>query len=225
MEPIFIVATLFILIEGVSYVFYRQLDKLVIFRKLLWPGIFIHEFSHYIACKLMLAPVSEFRVGLRQGHVKHGKSRIPLLGGFIISMAPLFMGTALLIVLTVWFLPFSKEQLLELLELSLCLCGFEWIDQIKQAFLSATFDVTSWQFWVYLFAVINILATFAPSKQDIKNVALILVLYVAVSYFLPYLNFVNELLIYALGFAVVLLVIMTVAVSVLASGKKTVFRH
>ena len=190
MEQLIIVVILFIAIEAIGYFYQKQLDEIFFLRLFLWVGIFIHEFSHYIACKIFRAPVSEFKVGLREGHVQHGKSKIPLIGSFFISMAPIFIGITSLFGLFYWYFDISPS---------------DFIDNIKFAF--ERFDLLTWQFWVWLFLSLNILATFVPSKQDFKNIAFILVLYIIASIFIPQMAMINTALSLALGFALILLII------------------
>ncbi len=213
MIPLIIVVSLFIGIEVVSYFFNLQLLRLKIFRWLLWPGVFVHEASHYIGCKLMRAPVSEFKVGWQEGHVRHGKSPIPLLGAFIISLAPLFVGTVLLIVLSFWYFSLTWMDFKELMRVAMNSDWSATYTLVKSMIHPALFfqwaALATWKFWVYLFCLINVLATFAPSKQDIKNVAVILVLYILASVFIPQLAGINSFVAFALSIAAILLAIMT----------------
>lgn len=193
MEQLIIVVILFIAIEAVGYFYQKQLDKIFILRALLWVGIFIHEFSHYIACKIFRAPVSEFRVGIREGHVQHGKSRIPIIGSFFISMAPLFIGFALLILLFWWYFGVNFSDILER--------SFDFREMLS------AISLLDWRFWLWLFLNLNILATFVPSQKDFKNIAAILILYIVASIFIPHMAVVNSILSVALGFALIMLAI------------------
>ena len=102
MPQILIVFASLIILEILSYFYQKLFVRFRILRIFLFLCIFIHEFSHYLACKFTLAPVQEFKVGRYQGHVIHGKSRIPLLGGLLISLAPLIIGIILLAGLFLW---------------------------------------------------------------------------------------------------------------------------
>lgn len=220
MIQLVIVIVLFILIEAISYFYQKQLDKIWILRAFLWLGIFIHELAHYLMCKLTLAPVSEFRVGLRQGHVTHGKSRIPILGNALISLAPLFVGLCLLTILFLWYFQVSWQDFFSLKDLAL---NSDW--QALKDFgrsLVQTFNLASWHFWLYLFLNLNILATFVPSKQDFKNIAGILLLYIIASILIIPMAIVNAFLIYAFIFALSLLIIAFLLLTIIVIIKKVI---
>jgi hypothetical protein len=64
------------------------------------PGVIIHELSHAFACLLMFAKVKEIKFfDKKGGFVKHEKSRFPIIGQVIISLAPLFVGIGLIFIL------------------------------------------------------------------------------------------------------------------------------
>lgn len=209
--PIIIyVVALFIALQLISLRYQKQVDRFFILRAFLIIGVFIHEFSHYIACKFMLAPVGEFKVGFRQGYVKHAKSRIPLLGGMIISLAPLFVGLVLLIILFLWLTGMSWQDFGLLLK--------EGQVNFKQ--ILANIDVLTWKFWLILFLDFQLLAVFVPSKQDFKNIAVGLGIYLLLSYFTTWFNSLNGVIFYVLLFAVGLIIIFDLILEVLWQIKK-----
>ena len=59
------VVILFLVLELLSYFYAKLFNQLRFLRFSIVLGIFLHEFSHYLACKLTLAPVKRFRVGWR----------------------------------------------------------------------------------------------------------------------------------------------------------------
>lgn len=60
---------------------------------ILFPGVIIHEIAHLVACLITFTPVKKVKFFSQTGgFVIHQKSRIPYLGDFIISVAPLILG-------------------------------------------------------------------------------------------------------------------------------------
>lgn len=222
MTQIIIVIILFVLVEVVSYLYQKQLNKLSIARGFLWLGIFVHEFAHYLACKLTFAPVQEFKVGLREGHVTHGRSRIPVFGSLLISLAPLIVGLVVITLLFAWYFSLGWTDLLGVRD---SILNLDWTS--LQEFGRALLDKISlldWRFWLFLFLSLNLIATFIPSKQDFKNVAVILVVYVILSVILPFLSIVNSFLIFVLAFALGLLIIAFLLSLVFVLIKKLLLR-
>jgi len=68
----------------------------------------------------------------------------------------------------------------------------------------------SWQFWLSLYLIINIFATFAPSKQDYKNIILGLVVYILTSVMIIQLDGFNLWMANVLAIVAVLLVVMNI---------------
>ena len=218
MPQIIIVIILFIIIEILSYFYQKLFIGFKFLRGFLFSGIFIHEFSHYLACKLTLAPVQQFKIGWQAGHVTHGKSKIPIVGGMLISLAPLIVGIFLLVILFLWITGASFNDFWQLFQ------GGQFKDP---AYLTVYFNnawvnikVISWQFWVWLFLNLNILAVFVPSKQDFKNIIFGLILYILISYFWLPMIAVNTLVIFALSFALVMLILALIVLLVLTLLKK-----
>ena len=59
---------------------------------LYYLGAIVHESSHAILCILTGAEISEFVVFSAQPHVTHSKSKIPVIGMFLLSSAPIYCG-------------------------------------------------------------------------------------------------------------------------------------
>jgi len=92
MPIIFYVVILFVVLEFFSYLYSKLFAQLKFLRFSIILGIFLHEFSHYLACKLTFAKVRKFHISKKKGYVIHSKSKIPIVGGLIISFAPFFIG-------------------------------------------------------------------------------------------------------------------------------------
>ena len=175
MLAIFWVIALFILLEVQSYIYFNLFVRLPILRKTVFLGIFFHEFSHFLLCKLTGAPVFEFKVGHNEGFVKHGNSKIPLIGNLLISLAPLFLGVSILLII------FINLSSLTLNDFSVMPQSGTWIDfntlldNIKIVLYS--FDYKNIMFWVFLFFSLNILVALKPSHQDLKNITIAIITY------------------------------------------------
>lgn len=176
-----------ILILSFGYLIVYLNDRFLnykIFKLLILPGIFVHELSHAIGCWLTGAKVRDFKVTFTGGQVVHTKSKIPILGSMIISLAPLFFG--LFFLELVWYY-LSNNGL--------------GLDSAKNIFLN--FDFFSWQFGIVLILSLNIGIMLAPSKQDLKNIwpTLIVLFFVKTSellelgYFAICLLFINLVII------------------------------
>ena len=193
-------------VQWLSLYFARLVNRLPLLRYLLFPGIFLHEFAHYIAALLTGAKVSEFKIGFHEGHVVHGKPKIPLIGMMLVTLAPLISGIIILIF------------------------TFQWVTGIPISEVSSARDLTSyilnlssfsWQFFLALYIFINVLATFAPSKQDFKNSIIPILLYVIASFFLRQLDGFNLYLVnIVLIVAIVLLVANVVLKGVVMAARR-----
>ncbi|HLD82191.1 MAG TPA: hypothetical protein VJA22_03235 [Patescibacteria group bacterium] len=212
MNPIFFVITLFIILEILSFLFIKNISNFKIFHYLMWPGIFLHEFSHYLACKLTFARVKQFRVGFHMGHVVHHTSKIPILGGLLITLAPFLVGVLVLILLFSWITGLDFTTFFQLFQSGQ---GGDWRDiKAVGSEIIASTDFLSVRFVVFLFFVLNILATFAPSAQDYRNVIWGLIIYTALSVFFRPLVPVNLLLFHALVFSNILLLAGVIILSI-----------
>lgn len=204
MPLIFYVIVLFIFLELLSFFYAKLFSQLNFLRFSIILGIFLHEFSHYLACKITLAPVKKFYISRKKGYVLHGKSKIPILGGFIISLAPLFVGlTGLMAV--VYYLNNNNHLILSSISAAKT---DQWVDvfgYLKEWLFNL--DYGSWKFWLSIFLSLNILATFTPSKKDYKNILAGIILYIILSYFFIFFRPVNLMLIYVLSLANIVLLV------------------
>lgn len=221
----FLVVALFLTLQFLGKVYYKYYSEIVFLRYTLWLGVFIHEFSHFLACKLTFAKVFEFKVGLREGHVKHSKSKIPIIGGLLISLAPFLAGIVLLVLLFLWITGLGWKEFIELTgtgrECLLGICDFDILFTI----ISQKVDFWSWKFAIY--AVLNfiLLAVFNPSRQDFKNVFWGMGLYVIASLFIPALLPLNVLLLYVEVWAVALLLGATLLLFAYFTLKQSLLRR
>ena len=198
--PILWVIVLLIALEITSTYYNRLVLRMRTYRLFSWLGVFVHEFSHWIFCKLTGAKVFEFRVGRFEGHVKHSKSRIPIFGAMLISLGPLIIGIGIMLASFMWVAGIDYEYIKNILQTENSLNIFKHWSNI---------DLISWKFLLYLFINFNILAVFAPSRQDYKNIALFLALYIIASIFIKQLNPLNVLIANILLFSFILMISIT----------------
>ena len=130
-------------------------------------GAFIHETSHAIACILTGAKIKEFKIFSRQPKVSHYKSKIPILGQLLISLAPMIGGFLFLFLINKFLLNdyLSVYKIYNLKDL--ILIPLNIISQIK---------LNEWQSWILILLSLNIGAMIGPSLQDLKNIWPILII-------------------------------------------------
>jgi len=126
-----------------------------------YVGAFVHEGSHALVCLLTGARIKEFTALSSEPHVTHGKSKIPLIGGSLISIAPLFGG--------LFFLWLANRYLPG--------AGFSfpsgttgWDGPLTDAIrVLAQLRPLEWQSWVMILLFLNVGAMIGPSIQDMRN--------------------------------------------------------
>jgi hypothetical protein len=217
---VFYLVVLFLILELLSFFYSKLFSQLRFLRSSIILGIFLHESAHYLACKLTLAPVKKFKIGWKRGYVVHGKSKIPIIGGLIISLAPLFVG---LISLggVLYYLNNGQQLFSSSLEAAKAANWLAVFAYLRKWILHL--DYSSWQFWLSIFLSLNILASFTPSKKDYKNIFWGIILYIAASYYFTFFDKINLILIYILSLANIVLVI-TIFFLVILNLVKKIFR-
>lgn len=138
-----------------------------IIRFLYYIGTFIHEVSHIIFCILTGARISKISIFSKQPKIVHSKSKIPIIGQTLISLAPIIGGMAFLYVIN-----------------RFCLSNYFTIPDISnwKDFFSASINIFShinllhWQSWVMILLFFNMGAMIGPSLQDLKHIWFVLVL-------------------------------------------------
>lgn len=157
-----------------------------LFRALIFPGIVLHELSHYAMCKLTGARVDEVKLFDRQrvgrmtlysGFVKHGPSQLPYVGDPLISFAPLIGGLLVLALLTWLFddplairgtLGGRANLLSDTLgvarELLATVAGM-----LRRFPAQVAGRWSDWRFWLYLYLALSISMSLVPSRQDFAN--------------------------------------------------------
>lgn len=149
-----------------------------------WIGTPVHEFGHLFMCCLFRHKIHGFKLlDLRArngvlGYVKHSwnqKSLYQNIGNFFIGMAPIFSGTAALILGMYIFLPgsfgaFANYLFLDSSQLNpyvlMDIFGLT-IELFKSIFSEG--NLMSFNFWVYFIFAIGISSHMALSNQDLKG--------------------------------------------------------
>lgn len=141
------------------------------------PGIVVHEFSHALICFLTGAKVTKISLFDKEGgSVHHQPSKLPVIGPLLISFAPFIFGVALIILFAHW-LGIKSSNITTLQPDVNSILRF-----IKSLIHQINFHSPS--NWLILYLTLSIVVTMTPSRQDILNIAFLLVIIVAVSFYL-----------------------------------------
>jgi hypothetical protein len=132
------------------------------YRYFLAPGVIVHELSHGFACFFTGAKVTQMSMFEKDGgHVKHTKSKLPILGSVLISLAPLIVGIVL-----IYFI----SRYLSTTDLNLFKYGYS-AKAIVAANISLIKSLSGFSIknWILLYLTISVAVTMIPSSQDILN--------------------------------------------------------
>jgi len=132
-------------------------------RFLYYIGAVVHETSHAIVCILTGAKIEEFTVFSDQPRVVHRKSRLPFIGEFLISTAPIAGGLLFLFLINRYLLGnyFTPPQVANWQDWKSVLgAPVKFLLQI---------NLLQWQSWVMVLLLFNVGAMLGPSTQDLKN--------------------------------------------------------
>lgn len=128
---------------------------------LMFPGIVLHELSHYAMARLLGLHVGKFSLGPRQRRnaIELGSVTIAR-GGYLrdslVGLAPFLVGTAAL--LTISFLVFDVNAL------NAAWAAQGWIGAFQQA--TRLWNVADFWLWVYFIFVISNAMTPSPSDRE-----------------------------------------------------------
>lgn len=141
-------------------------------------GVIIHELSHVLFCLLTGARIKKISLFDKEGgSVEHAPSRLPFLGPVLISLAPFFIGIFMIILLSS-----SLGLKMEVFDSGLI---FSFKGFLHQASLTlGQFDLNNFKNWLILYLMLSIVVTMTPSRQDLKNVFLILITIAGAIYFI-----------------------------------------
>lgn len=200
-------------------------------------GTTIHEFSHYIMCKIFFHKVNEVKLfsfkvnesGIL-GEVTHSYNKNSLyqrVGNFFIGVAPIFVGAIVLILSLRFLLPESFVSIMEGKSLTDFVNNIQYtsignyiemIMNIFKNFIRYIFTVNNLQnmkFWIFIIIAFSISTHMSLSKADLKNskdgVFAIFIISIVVSLFIYFFSSVfNVVLSILLIFNSLLIAIMSV---------------
>ncbi len=144
------------------------------YRLFVAPGVILHELSHAFMCFFTGAPVTGINMFKKEGgEVRHGKSKIPILGPILISVAPFIAGG-----LAIYFI--TKIVGIENLEIqSITLSPNGIIDWARDVF--SGLDLNNYKTWIGIYLILSIAVTMTPSLQDVKNMLFsLIVIFIAI---------------------------------------------
>jgi len=147
------------------------------YRAFVAPGIVVHEFSHAIICFLTGAKITKISLFDKQGgSVTHQPSKLPIIGPLLISFAPFFFGTALIILFAHWLGIKTAEM-----------TTFQFSFASISSYIVTLFhriNFADWHNIFILYLALSVAVTMTPSRQDILNVAILLIFITAISFYL-----------------------------------------
>jgi len=139
------------------------------YRLFVAPGVIIHEMSHFVACLLTGAKVTKVVIfDTSGGSVEHEKPKIPVIGQVLISFAPFIVGSVLIYFLSLYL----GLKPLDLRAVDLSVDGI--ISYSKS--LVSPINFGDWKNWLIFYITLNVIVTMTPSRQDFKNMAILLLL-------------------------------------------------
>ncbi|MCC6463801.1 MAG: M50 family metallopeptidase [Planctomycetes bacterium] len=168
------VALLILATYGLRWVWVRAVPPKIL-AWLIAPGVAVHELSHAGACVLTGAKVHSmvlFRPD-GSGEVRHGPPKLKYIGDMFISLAPLLGCT-----LCLWLLGLLLHSPVNLYEVQatgvqpseggflLSLVRLVWEDLLLAV---RTTSLADWRTWVFLYFAMCFTLGMAPSRQDLKN--------------------------------------------------------
>lgn len=138
------------------------------------PGVVVHECAHMLGCLLTGAKIRNVVLFSKEGgSVTYNPPAIPVIGHVVISTAPLFC-IPLVLALCTWFFSNYLGCLLPALPLSvdstdaMVLLGGGVLGIFTQ---NLVVQFNAW-FLVYLYLVLSLILSAAPSMQDIRNASI-----------------------------------------------------
>jgi len=137
------------------------------------PGIVVHECAHVLGCIVTGAHITKVvLISKEGGMVSYTQPKVPIIGNVIISTAPLFSLPLVLAGLSWIFAEYAGCWFSQALPVagsfdSLVLL----IESIGQTLYHNLIAVFNGWFLLYLYLVISLVLSVAPSRQDLKNAA------------------------------------------------------
>lgn len=192
------------------------------YRLFVVPGVIVHELSHAFACFITGAKVTGISMFKKDGgEVRHGQSKLPVLGPIFISIAPFIIG-ALAIFLLSKLIGFKAVNLTE----------YEFNPQNIAMLVKSSFgalNLSEVKTWLALYLVLSVAVTMIPSVQDMKNILFSLIIIFGIifviykyTHFRPDLTFILRPEIFVVLTSVLFLLIIALVLSILVYAVKSV---
>lgn len=164
----------FLISKALDLLWARALPSRHLYYILRFPGVVVHECAHVLGCLLTGAKIRNIVLFSKEGgSVTHTAPVIPVIGDVVISTAPLFC-IPLLLTLCTWL--FSTYLGCSFPELPLTVNSTGDVVMMGGGIL-ATFSqnllarFNPW-FLLYLYLVLSLVLSAAPSTQDLRNAAI-----------------------------------------------------
>lgn len=155
---------------------------------ILFPGVIVHELSHIIGCLITGSSIKEVKMFSPKGsYVSHTKPKLPLIGNFIVSFAPIIGGILVIMLIAVVF-----NYNFPLVSLSVDSFIDSFVSIIGQSVNFIINYYNTWQFWLFSYIVLSVIICLVPSKQDLKNSFISLIFVLVVVLILCYFQIFNE---------------------------------
>jgi len=166
----FIFCALVVLLSFIlDHMWSRILPNRIVHRIFVTPGIIVHECSHALACVLTGAKIEEIKFfDPEGGHVTHGKSKVPVLGQVLISLAPMF-GIPLFLFLMAFI--FGLLEIIAPFSFPHITSVGSFFQFIVVAFVILWDNVIGFYWWFILFLYLSFsfVVCLAPSGKDFRN--------------------------------------------------------
>ncbi|MFZ6035895.1 MAG: hypothetical protein ACOYUK_02030 [Patescibacteria group bacterium] len=168
----------------------QAIDRLILrylgrgwYLALTWPGVIIHELSHFVGCLITFTRVTRVQLfyphGNTLGMVEHVQTRHPVKN-IIISIAPLFGVTTVMWLLARWAFP--ELYVIHINELRVAMQDFSSFSNFfsfSGAFIGhywaytrdvlGAMDFGQWQTYVFIYLMLTLSSHAAPSNVDLKH--------------------------------------------------------
>ena len=213
---IVLVIILILLCILLNYLLINNINRYILLI-LLAPGVIIHELSHAVGCLLVGAKIKEIKFfspkGDTLGHVTHSKSKIPIIGQFVISIAPLIgCGLVLYLLAVLMNFPTDYNYSLDVLDKE---AFNDFFDIIKDGFyIIKDADFKNWETWLFLYFALSLSASISPSSKDFLNMlpsiiflGIILYLIYKLTESISKLNFITNLFYPIISFGILMVII------------------
>lgn len=155
---------------------------LKIYQIVLFPGVVIHELSHLLFCLLTGAQVHDVEFfSPTGGHVTHGRPKIPVIGVFLISLAPFLVGMTLVYFISSQLIVFDPSNLTIKLIISKIIIFYLLVAIIISMFPSGKDFKNAWPIYTAIVLISIIVGKFFTLSQNKISQAFISVLLTALA--------------------------------------------